>query len=541
MYLEDRADIEQPEKSGEYASGFQAALQTYNQQDIDPYLSSLGPLMWYGIPIALAFVLGKRLSSSLTGEGLADMMSPISSRSFRVDVKNVKFADVVGIDEAKNEILQYFKFLKDVPRFRAMGARMPKGCLLSGEPGTGKTLLAKAIACEAGVPFFSCNGADFVEVYGGSGARRVREIFTQARKEMPSVIFIDEIDALGSRDSSRSGGSGEESRTLNQLLAELDGLTQSSSDQIIVFAATNIKSALDKALLREGRFDRKIQIDVPDRASRVELFNFYLKDNFASEPSQQEDSLKELADLTPGFSPATIATVVNEASLAASQQGMSKITKECLLNAIEDSVIGKKKAGVTPKVEVKKRVAYYQAGKAIISWFIPLRAQMNGEILKVSIETRGAKQGFVYRKGKEANEYDTDIKLFHEVCQLLAGKIAEERFCGYSITQGAMQDQSRASKLCLQGLLCFGFQKKPGRISADFNEIGQGQLFVNYSTGRQKEAEDRANDLLQRATERCHAILSAHEDGLKKVVDALVDKTEVFVHDLSAILGPRRE
>ena len=529
------------DENAQYQEGYKRAVYAYGQKKTDPYVNTLGPLLWYGFPVLVTFVIGKRLLAKQMSGGLAEMFSPISSRSFRADVKKVKFADVIGIDEAKDEVMQYFKFLNNSEKFRNIGARMPKGCLLTGEPGTGKTLLAKAIAGEANVPFFSCNGADFVEVYGGSGARRVREIFREAREQMPSVIFIDEIDALGSRDSSQSGGSGEESRTLNQLLAELDGLSQSSTDKIMVFAATNIKSALDKALLREGRFDRKIQIDLPDRTARMSLFKFYLKGNMKSETSEiLEKHCEDLSDLTAGFSPATIATIVNEASLNASAKGECKISKQTLLGAIEDVAVGKKKDTPSQSEESKQRAACYEAGKAIISWFLPLETQIKGEIMKVSIVTRGGNQGFNYRKGKEANEYDTDIKLFNEVCQLIAGKIAETRFFGNAVTQNAISDQNRASKLCLQGLLSFGFQKSFGRISNEFNEVGQGKLFVTYSSKRQEETEDKANSLLINATQRCNEIFDENTDKFNKVVAALIKKTELCTDDLSEILGPRQ-
>ncbi|KNH09491.1 ATP-dependent zinc metallopeptidase [Perkinsela sp. CCAP 1560/4] len=525
-----------------YQTGIHDAQALHSQQHPDVYLNSVGPLLWYVVPSALTFVFAKRMFANPKNGNLMDIFSPISSRNFRVEVRKTKFSDVIGIDEAKEEVMQYFQFLKANNRFQQIGARMPKGCLLTGEPGTGKTLLAKAIAGEANVPFFSCNGADFVEVYGGSGARRVRELFQQAREEMPSVIFIDEIDALGSRQTTQnSGGSGEENRTMNQLLAELDGVAQSPTDRILVFAATNIKSSLDPALLREGRFDRKVQIDLPDLTARVDLFRFYLGKHMQETRGKDfTENCQKLASLTPGISPATISTIVNEASLKSSVNREPTIKYETLLHAIEDIIIGKKREVATQSKESMMRAAYYEAGKAIVSWFLPLEAQRQGEIIKLSINNRGDKQGYNFRKGKEAHEYDTDVKLFNEICQLVAGKIAEKSMFGSTVTKTSINDMNHASRLCLQGLLSFGFHKELGRLSNKHDEIGEGQIFLSLSSTRQEKSEQRANVVLSHAVKCSTEILTQHSKNLDAVVSELLQKKELDSSDLTRLLGERR-
>uniref|UniRef100_A0A7S4PAP3 AAA+ ATPase domain-containing protein n=1 Tax=Paramoeba aestuarina TaxID=180227 RepID=A0A7S4PAP3_9EUKA len=492
--------------------------------------------MWYAIPAILAFSLARKIFVSSKLTGVADIFSPVSSRNFRVDVSGTKFSDVIGIDEAREEVKQYFQYLKSSRRFQNLGAHMPKGCLLTGEPGTGKTLIAKAIASEAGVPFFSANGSDFCEIYGGSGSRRVRELFQQAREVMPSVIFIDEIDALGSRYTTKNtGGSGEENRTMNQLLSEIDGVSQSTSDKILIFAATNIKNALDPALLREGRFDRKVHIDLPDHCARTELFNHFLQKH---KQSVLNDTCEKLANLTPGISPAAISTIVNEASIMSSEKMDSSIKFETLVNAIEDITLGKKK-DCQEKAGNLEREAYYHAGKALVSWFLPLKNQMRGELLKLSIATRGNTSGYCFRQGREAHEYDTDIKIFNEVCQLLAGKIAEKTIFGNSITKNSVQDVRRASRLCLQGLLSFGFQAEMGRVSTNYNDIGHGQIFISSSARRQEESELRANEVLSQAAHISAHILRTRSCYLKKLVSELLKRKELSHADLTRVLGKR--
>ena len=473
-----------------------------------------------------------------------DLFSPVAPRNFRVDLKGTSFDSVIGIPEAKREIQQYLEFLKDSGKFTRLGARMPRGCLLTGEPGTGKTLLAKAVAGEAKVPFFSCNGSDFVEIYGGSGPKRVRELFEEARKSMPSVVFIDEIDAIGSRHANRGGGPGgvssEENRTVNQLLSELDGLAHGNTDRIVVFAATNLKDSIDPALLREGRFDRKVDIEMPDKGARKELFQFYLGRVTLSPECKGEEVATQLADLTPGLSPATIATIVNEAALGASLKGLPAVTPKCLRDAIEDVTIGKQLSRSRVGVDGTTRTACHECGHAMTAWLLPLSQQRRGEVLKVSVRPRGSVLGYTQRKGAEAYEYDTDVKLFHEVCVLLGGRVAETLMYDAQISTGAVDDLQKATKVCLNHVLTFGFDKGVGRLSHSPDEIGRGQAFVSFSEQSQNVAEQKANELLHKAQEITLSLLRPRKKELQAITEELVKKKELDASEIESILGPQK-
>eukprot|EP00759_Apiculatamorpha_spiralis_P033684 PhF_6_TR34969/c0_g1_i1/m.50783 len=530
--------------SAEYQRGYDEA-QIYVQKTQPNWMrSAFGPFVWIGIPAVISYFVMKRAMPKTGGSGgIMDLMSPLSQRNFKVDVKNTTFSSVIGIPEAKQEVQQYLEFLKDSTKFTRLGARMPKGCLLTGDPGTGKTLLAKAVAGEAGVPFFSCNGADFIEVYGGSGPKRVRELFAEARKEMPCVIFVDEIDAIGSRSGKKGGGSGgsmssEENRTINQLLAELDGLSHGSSDRIIVFAATNLKDNIDPALLREGRFDRKVDIAMPDREARIDLFQYYLQKIVVASKDAIPEMAVKLADSTPGLSPATIAAIVNEAALAASSRGDAFVTLPVLIEAIEDVTIGKKtRSRATP--EAVMRTAYHECGHAMAAWFIPQSQQRQGDVMKVSLVPRGQALGYTQRKGGEVYEYDTNVKLFNEVCVLLGGRVAESIIYKDVISTGAVDDLQRATQVCLSGSLTFGFNAKMGRLAHRQDEIGKGQAFVNFSEASQVTAEEEAKKTLDLAQTKTKEILASRADLLEKFATELAARKELSTQDIEKILGPR--
>ncbi|PWU84032.1 hypothetical protein C4B63_260g16 [Trypanosoma cruzi] len=346
---------EDASKSTSFYRGFYDAQQRRPTKNVNPTVSqAVGGAIFTALPFVVLgyFFMRRRVNVASSAFGakrgqffsnamdmLQKQMNPLGDKNFRVEVRDTKFKDVVGVPEALEEVQQYVNFLKTPERFTRLGGRLPKGCILTGKPGTGKTLLAKAVAGEASVPFFTCSGADFIEVYAGSGPKRVRELFAAAKREAPSVIFVDEIDAVGSRSNGQGalGLSSEENRTVNQLLAELDGLQ--ANEAVVVFAATNFPDNLDKALLREGRFDRKVEIPMPDQRAREELFAHYLNRIVVSDATT---NAQRLARLTPGVSPATIATIVNEAALAAAVQGDDKVTERTLLPAIDDVLVGKK-------------------------------------------------------------------------------------------------------------------------------------------------------------------------------------------------------
>ncbi|CUG87496.1 ATP-dependent zinc metallopeptidase, putative [Bodo saltans] len=512
-------------------------------------------------------------------EQMQKQMNPMQTKDFQVTVKDTKFKDVIGVPEALEEVRQYVEFLKSPQRFVRLGGRLPKGCLLTGSPGTGKTLLAKAVAGEADVPFFTCSGADFIEVYAGSGPKRVRDLFDAAKKAAPSVIFVDEIDAVGSRSSGSSAGGigGEENRTVNQLLAELDGLQR--EDSIVVFAATNFPDNIDKALLREGRFDRKVEIPMPDEAARVDLFTHYLRrvitgdpestqqtsspnDNsntpgspnsnntdvtVSTTPQQQKQSYQEipvipgrnkelatrLAGLTPGISPATIATIVNEAALAAAVAGDAVVGDNRLLPAIDDVLVGKKHRNRMGG-SASRRVALHESGHALVAWMLPQQSR----VIKLSITPRGNAAGFTQQLGKEVREHQTDRSMFTDICVMLGGRIAESSQ-HTNLTTGAQDDYQRATKLALNQFLAFGMSRNVGLLAYDYQRLDQGRMYQLVSETTQRAAEKEAAKLVQIAFDFTTKLLKTHESKLKALENELAEKRELLEEDIIRVVGAR--
>ncbi|CAD2222276.1 metalloprotease [Angomonas deanei] len=517
---------------------------------------SLGPFLYIGLPLLIMYVYLRKTavaSPSGTANPFADMMEsmmPIKKRQFRVDVKGTKFGDVIGIPEAKKEVEQYVEFLTNPNKFTRLGARLPKGCLLTGEPGTGKTLLAKAVAGEAKVPFFSCNGADFIELVGGSGPKRVRELFTEARAAAPAIIFIDEIDAIGSRAGKQGGSvSSEENRTINQLLAELDGLS-TSADPIVVLAATNFQDNIDKALLREGRFDRKVSIEMPDLAARREVFQHYLskvgtgdpKGRTADEegkPLPVDENISnaalatQLADLTPGLSPATIATVVNEAALQCGIAGKPLVELPNLLEAIDNTLIGRKHRN-RQSDEAARRTAIHETGHALCSWLLPPITN----VLKVSVTPRGQALGFTQRAGTEYHEYQTDVTLFADMVMMLGGRAAEEVYLG-SPSAGAMDDLQRATDVAMKNMLAFGMSSKVGLLSYNPEYTQAGRDFTVFSDDAQHRAELEAKKLVGAAREMALDIVRRNKDKMDLMINALVEKKEITTKEVEELWGKR--
>ena len=529
-------------------------------------------------------------------KGFQKMMNGgLESRNFRTEVKGTAFKDVIGVPEAVSEVKQYVDFLKDPNKFTRLGARLPKGCLLTGEPGTGKTLLAKAVAGESGVPFFTCSGADFIEIYGGSGPKRVRELFKEAKETAPSVIFIDEIDAVGSRGGNQQGGgggggsSGEENRTVNQLLAEMDGLMP--NEQIVIFAATNHPDNIDKALVREGRFDRKIELPMPDIEAREDLFKFALgrvitgdpkgtltppKVEFKStaEANAADDSkkngttpannaaqngettqqvidaalegpvdrdpsvdnavyAKRLASLTPGVSPATAVTIVNEAALAAAVAGAKYVKLDHLLPAIDDVLVGKKHRS-RMSTDASRRVALHEAGHTVVAWYLPHQS----DVIKVSITPRGQAAGFTQQVGRERLDMQTDLAMFTDICVMLGGRIAESTRHS-NLTNGAYDDLQRATKMAITKFLALGMSARIGLLAFDHNRLDGGRMYQKCSEATQVEAEKEAHALVTAAFDYTTTLVKEREAELHKVADLLCDKKEVLQEDLEALLGKR--
>ncbi|KAG8345444.1 putative ATPase family protein [Trypanosoma vivax] len=522
--------------------------------------------------------------------GLMEMMNPMKPRNFRVEVKGTTFSDIIGIPEAKEDLKQYVDFIKDPSKFTRLGARLPKGCLLTGKPGTGKTLLARAVAGEANVPFLSCSGADFIEIFGGSGPKRVRELFQQAREAAPCIVFIDELDAIGSRNQggkSMGGGSSEENRTINQLLAELDGLT--SKEAIVVIAATNYPEAIDKALLREGRFDRKVSIPMPDREARVELFEYYLRRVVTGDPEckpniqrfrtreegerggqsssgpassvggdeaktggAQEVALSEkpvevkvvpgvsnkayasaLADRTPGVSPAQIATIVNEAALTSAMADEEVVPVKTLQESIDDVLIGKKHRQRMSDDSLR-RTAYHEVGHAIMAWTCPLQK----EVVKISIIPRGRAGGYTQQLQDEALEPRTDAFLFSQLCVLMGGRVAERIFMK-DISTGAMDDLQRATRIAMEKLLVYGMSKTIGQLAFKPNERNEGRGWLNYSEELHAKVEGEARQLVEDAYKHTLKFLTEKRELHEALAQLLLQKKELMKEDIEGILGPR--
>lgn len=532
----------------------------------------LGPLLWLGVPMALSWFYLRRIGGgglmgglgSASGKGgktnpwseMMEQMMPIKKRQFRVDVKGTSFKDVIGIDEAKAEVRQYVDFLTQPNRFTRLGARLPRGCLLSGEPGTGKTLLAKAVAAEAQVPFFSCSGADFIELMGGSGPKRVRELFDEARRAAPAIIFIDEIDAVGSRSGARNGGGGsvssEENRTINQLLAELDGLTTHTSP-IVVMAATNLQDNMDPALLREGRFDRKVVIDMPDVRARQELFAHYLARVCTGDaggrvsdahgqpvPVHKDVSntawAHRLADRTPGLSPATIATIVNEAALQCGRAGKAVVDWPSIVSAVDDTLLGRAQRSRRGSA-ARRRCAVQQAGHALVAWMLPTVP----EVMQVSTVARGqSPHGYTRQAGTEFHEYQTNVTLFADVAVMLGGRAAEEVLL-QTASASVMSDLQRASDVALKQVLAFGMSAHVGLLAHSPEYTQAGREFTTYSDDAQHRAEGEAQRLVATAYELAVQLMREHRDKLEKLVSALMLKGELNTAELRELWGSRPE
>lgn len=520
---------------------------------------TFGPFIWFGLPLAISWLYLRRLAPSnpLTGArgtnpfaSIMEEMMPVKKRQFRVDVKGTKFSDVIGIPEAKSEVQQYVGFLSDPNKFTRLGARLPKGCLLTGEPGTGKTLLAKAVAGEASVPFFSCNGADFIELMGGSGPKRVRELFEEARQSAPSIIFIDEIDAIGSRAGKQGGSvSSEENRTINQLLAELDGLS-TSADPIVVMAATNFQDNIDKALLREGRFDRKVNVEMPDLAARREVFHHYLNRVGTGDPkgrTEDEEGQKlpvddaisnakiaaQLADLTPGLSPATIATIVNEAALQSGIAGKPLVEVPSILEAVDNTLMGRKHRN-RQSSEAERRTATHEAGHALTAWLLPPVPT----VLKISISPRGHAMGYTQRAGTEFHEYQTNVTLFTDMVVMLGGRAAEEVLLGEP-SAGAMDDLQRSTDMALKQFLAFGMSNTVGLLSYDPAYTQAGRDFTTFSNNAQSRAEIEAQKLVSAAHNAATQLIRSNKDKMEILIDALLEKKELATEDIITLWGPR--
>lgn len=441
---------------------------------------------------------------------------------------NITFNDVAGLDEAKVEVMEIVDFLKNPKKYTALGGKIPKGALLVGPPGTGKTLLAKAMAGEAQVPFFSMSGSDFVELFVGVGASRVRDLFKQAREKAPCIIFIDEIDAIGrARGKNAVMSNDERESTLNQLLVEMDGFSGESG--IIVLAATNRPDVLDTALLRPGRFDRQIEIDKPDLKGREHIFKVHLK---PIKISQTLDIFK-LAEQTPGFAGADIANVCNEAALIAARKGKDAVDMSDFQDAIDRVIGGLEKKNKIISPDEKKIIAYHEAGHAICGWFL----EHAYPLLKVTIVPRGtAALGYAQYTPKEQYLYNTD-QLTDQICMTLGGRASEDIFFN-KISTGAQNDLQQITRTAYAMVTVYGMNDKVGNVS--FYDPQQENAFTKpYSEETSKIIDQEVRKLIDNAFERTKKLLIEKKEEVRKLAEALLEKEVLFQTDVETLIGKR--
>ncbi len=441
---------------------------------------------------------------------------------------NITFADVAGLDEAKVEVMEIVDFLKSPKKYTALGGKIPKGALLVGPPGTGKTLLAKAMAGEAQVPFFSLSGSDFVEMFVGVGASRVRDLFKQAREKAPCIIFIDEIDAIGrARGKNVMMSNDERESTLNQLLVEMDGFGTDTG--IIVLAATNRPDVLDTALLRPGRFDRQISIDKPDVKGREAIFKVHLKPIKISETLD----IHKLAEQTPGFAGADIANVCNEAALIAARKGKAAVDMQDFQDAVDRVIGGLEKKNKIISPDEKKIIAYHEAGHAICGWYL----EHAYPLLKVTIVPRGtAALGYAQYTPKEQYLYNTD-QLNDQICMTLGGRASEDIFFG-KISTGAQNDLQQITRIAYAMVTVYGMNDKVGNIS--FYDPQQETSFTKpYSEETSKIIDQEVRQLIDEAYEKTKKLLTDKKEQVAKLAEALLQKEVLFQSDVETLIGKR--
>ncbi|MDB5205457.1 MAG: ATP-dependent metallopeptidase FtsH/Yme1/Tma family protein [Flavisolibacter sp.] len=441
---------------------------------------------------------------------------------------NITFSDVAGLDEAKVEVMEIVDFLRNPKKYTALGGKIPKGALLVGPPGTGKTLLAKAMAGEAQVPFFSLSGSDFVEMFVGVGASRVRDLFKQAREKAPCIIFIDEIDAIGrARGKNMMMSNDERESTLNQLLVEMDGFGTDTG--IIVLAATNRPDVLDTALLRPGRFDRQISIDKPDVKGREHIFKVHLKPIKVSE----KVDIHKLAEQTPGFAGADIANVCNEAALIAARKGKTAVDMSDFQDAVDRVIGGLEKKNKIISPEEKKIIAYHEAGHAVCGWFL----EHAYPLLKVTIVPRGtAALGYAQYTPKEQYLYNTD-QLHDQICMTLGGRAAEEIFFG-KISTGAQNDLQQITRIANAMVTVYGMSEKIGNISY-YDPQAENQFSKPYSEETAKIIDEEVRRLIDEAYTRTKGLLTEKRNEVEMLAEKLLDKEVLFQSDVEALIGPR--
>lgn len=525
------------ENIGNHAN-FEKALDERGYHDYENVIETnwiaqiLGYLLPFGIIVLIWMFVMRRMSGGGGGGGGGGQIFNIGKSRAQVYEKgkstNVTFKDVAGLEGAKEEIVEIVEFLKNPKKYTELGAKIPKGALLVGPPGTGKTLLAKAVAGEAKVPFFSLSGSDFVEMFVGVGASRVRDLFRQAKEKAPAIIFIDEIDAIGRARGKNNGFNTNDERenTLNQLLTEMDGFGTNSG--VIILAATNRADVLDSALMRAGRFDRQIYVDMPDLNERTAIFGVHLKPLKLS----TEIDVDFLAKQTPGFSGADIANLCNEAALIAARHNKTQVEKQDFLDAV-DRIIGgleKKNKIITP--EEKKTIAFHEAGHAAVSWLL----QYANPLVKVTIVPRGQSLGAAWYLPEERSITTTE-QLLDDMCATLGGRAAEQLTFG-RISTGALSDLERVTKQAYAMTSIYGLNERVGNISY-YDSQGRDAFTKPYSEETAKVIDEEVSKLIEGQYQRALQLLAENQDKLAQLAERLLTSEVIFKEDLEAIFGKR--
>ena len=528
----------------QFEKNLQDAQKEYPEEASDVFIDYKDDFNWWGevitlfLPIAIfvgiwIFFMRRMSKGAGGGGGGGGIFNVGKSKAKLFDKEsNIKitFKDVAGLAEAKQEVEEIVSFLKSPDKYTKLGGKIPKGALLVGPPGTGKTLMAKAMAGEANVPFFSMSGSDFVEMFVGVGASRVRDLFKQAKEKAPCIIFIDEIDAIGRArgKNPNMGANDERENTLNQLLTEMDGFETNSG--VIILAATNRADILDSALLRAGRFDRQIYVDLPELKDREEIFKVHLKPLKLAE----DIDYAFLAKQTPGFSGADIANVANEAALIAARKNKSAVEKQDFLDSIDRIVGGLENRSKVIKPSEKKAIAYHEAGHATVSWLL----QHAHPLLKVTIVPRGKALGAAWYLPQE-RQITTKDQLLDQMCSVLGGRAAEEIVFG-EISTGAQNDLERATKQAYAMVSIYGMSDKVGMLSY-YDSTGQSDFsFTKPYSEKTAELIDAAvKDMVSAAYERAKQLLSDHREQHRQVAELLIEREVIFSDDLENILGKR--
>ena len=507
-----------------YDKGIEITAQ--NPKDPPWWMTLLTSLLPIALLVAFWYFM---ISQAQGGGGKVFSFGKSRAKLMGGDKVKVKFEDVAGADEAKEELEEVVEFLKHPKKFNDLGARIPKGVLLFGPPGTGKTLLAKAVAGEAGVAFFSISGSDFVEMFVGVGASRVRDLFAQAKKNSPCIIFIDEIDAVGrQRGANVGGGHDEREQTLNQLLVEMDGFAP--NEGIIIIAATNRPDILDKALLRPGRFDRQIVVDKPDVTGRVAILRVHTK----GKPIAKDVDLDILARRTPGFTGADLANLVNEAALLAARRNKHEINMTELEESIERVMAGPERKSKVMSDNEKKLTAYHEGGHALVGMML----KHADPVHKVTIIPRGRAGGYTLMLPKEDRSYATRSELLDRLKVAMGGRVAEEIVLN-EISTGASQDIQQASRIVRAMIMQYGMSSVLGPVAYGGDPAQQyyfGQTQKNYSEEVASEIDKEVHRYMEEAYEACRTIINENRDSLEKIATALMDKETLSAQELKEIV-----